>query len=157
MRCAHSQHSDPLSTHFSTPNFCFGRGILWCSASGTRAVERCSNIWAQTQPSWLSLERGVPSALMACLCRARAFGQAALSASCASLRLLSGGFENRQTGLRGRQPHERGLRFPRHQRQTLAQDFCYPCCWLAEIKVVWSTGLVGSREGGFLQGNWGLV
>lgn len=67
-----------------------------------------------------------PELLIGCLCRARAFGRAALSASCVSLQLVSGGFANRQAGLRGRQPHERGLRFPHHQRQTLAQDACYP-------------------------------
>lgn len=63
---AHSQHPPP--------NFCFGSGILWCCASGTRTVEHFSNICAQMQPSWLSLEHGVPRALMGCLCRARAFG-----------------------------------------------------------------------------------
>lgn len=43
---------------------CFGHGILCCSASGTQATEHCSNIWAQMQPSKLSLELGVPRALM---------------------------------------------------------------------------------------------
>lgn len=31
------------------PNFCFGSGILWCRASGTRTIEHFSNICAQTQ------------------------------------------------------------------------------------------------------------
>lgn len=31
------------------PNFCFGSGILWCRASGTRTVEHFSNICAQMQ------------------------------------------------------------------------------------------------------------
>ena len=53
-------------------------------------------------------------------------GQAALSVSCASLHLVSAGFQNRQAGLKGRQPHERGLRFPPTIRQTVAQDSCYP-------------------------------
>lgn len=104
------------------PDFCFGRGILWCSASGTRAVKHCSNIWAQTRPSWLSSERGVPSALIGCLCRAWAFGRrlhwASLvprSISCAV------GLKTDRPGLRGRQPHVRRLRFPHHQRPCLAR------------------------------------
>ncbi len=78
----------------------------------------------------------LPRALIGCLWQARAFRRAALSASCASLHLVSGGFENRQ-------PHERGLRFPHRQRQTLAQDLCCAELFMGEIKVLWWTGLVG--------------
>lgn len=133
------------------PDLSFRSGTLWCCASGARTVEQTSNICAQMQPSWLSLEDGVPRALIGCLCRACAFRRAALSASCVLLQLVSGGLENRPAGLRGRQPHERGLKFAHRQRQTLAQD----ACWLAEIKG-W-TGLVARRGGEIFQGNWGVV
>lgn len=98
------------------PNFCCVRVILWCSASGIRAFERFSNIWAQTWPSWLSLERGVPRALMGCLCRALGFqADCAVqteSLLCPAPSCVCWVLKNRQAGPRGRQPHERGARLP---------------------------------------------
>lgn len=121
-------HLLPL-LHPSTlpPNFCFGRGILWCYASSTQAAEHCSNIWVQMQPSWLSLEHGVPIILIGCLYQALAFRQAALCASCASLHLVSGGFFKTDRRGGGADSHIReAWGFPYHQRQTLAQASHYP-------------------------------
>lgn len=70
------------------PHFCFGREILWYSASSTRAqifVLRCSQVdlaWGTVFPElWLD----------AC-----ADTQVALSVSCVSVKPVSGGLENRQ-------------------------------------------------------------
>lgn len=109
---------------------CFGHGILCCSASGTQATEHCSNIWAQMQPSKLSLELGVPRALMRRLVPSMGLGRLHCSPQLPHSTLRLVGFKTDRLGLRGRQPHERGLRFPHHQTQMKTQDFtCSVVSW----------------------------
>lgn len=147
-----------IQTPSPPPNFCFGSGILWCCASGTRTIEHFSNICAQMQPSWLSLEHGVPRALIGCLCRAWAFGQAALSASCVSLQLVSGGFANRQAGLEGQTATwERTEVSPPSETDTGTGRLL---SWVVDWQRSKSSGgqvWLVAEEPGCFQGNWGVV
>lgn len=93
------------------------------------------------QPSWLSLEHGILRALIGCLYQAWAF----------RLLLCLVGFKTDKLGW-GADSHMReDWGFPiirdRHWHRTSA----ILSCWLAEIKVLWFTFLVDSREAGFFK------
>lgn len=131
------------------PNFCFGSGILWCRASGTRTVEHFSNICAQTQAKLTLLEARrsqsfdrmpVPSTGFRAGCTERLLCLA--PARLWWVRKQTGWTEG-QTATWERTEVSPTIR-DRHWHRTPV----ILSCWPAEIKVFWSTGLVGGRGAG---------
>lgn len=165
MRSAHSPNSTPLKRPPplapSSPHleFCFGGRLLWGPASGTRAAERSANIWARTQPSWLSVEHGVPRALIGRLYRALGFQAGStvpLLSPCSILCLGSNSrWVSKQTGWAEQQTAtwERAVVSSPPETDTGTGLLL---SWVGMLLVDWQrskscpgwlTGLVDSREG----------